>query len=54
MTRRRILFVDDAPNILAWIRRLLRSLRDDFELSFAESGKEALEMMAGDTFDVGL
>ena len=52
MTRRRILFVDDDPNILAGIRRLLRSFRDDFELHFAENGKEALEMMAGTAFDV--
>ena len=52
MTIRRVLFVDDAPNILSGIRRLLRSLRDDFELHFAESGKEALEIMAGTAFDV--
>jgi len=52
MTTRRVLFVDDDPNILSGIRRLLRSLRDDFELHFAESGKEALEIMAGTTFDI--
>ncbi len=52
MTKRHILFVDDDPNILAGIRRVLRSLRDDFELYFAENGKEALELMTGTTFDV--
>jgi len=52
MTKRRILFVDDDPNILAGIRRVLRSLRDDFELQFAENGKEALAMMEGTAFDV--
>ena len=52
MTRRRILFVDDDPHLLAGIRRLLHSLRDDFELHFATNGKEALEMMDGTAFDV--
>lgn len=52
MTKRQILFVDDDPNILAGIRRVLRSLRDGFDLQFAESGKDALEMMTGTTFDV--
>ncbi|MFH2122550.1 MAG: response regulator [Pseudomonadota bacterium] len=52
MTKRRVLFVDDDPNILAGIRRVLRSLRDDFELYFAENSKDALEIMAGTTFDV--
>jgi len=52
MSKRRILFVDDDPNILAGIRRSLRSLRDDFELHFAENGKEALEFMVQTPFDV--
>ncbi|MBU0663829.1 MAG: HDOD domain-containing protein [Proteobacteria bacterium] len=52
MTKRRVLFVDDDPNILSGIRRVLRSFRDDFELYFAENGKDALEIMAGTTFDV--
>jgi len=52
MTKRRVLFVDDDPNILAGIRRVLRSFRDDFELYFAENGKDALEIMAETAFDV--
>ena len=52
MTKRRILFVDDDPNILSGIRRVLRPMRDDFDLQFAESGREALEVMAGAEFDV--
>jgi HD-like signal output (HDOD) protein len=50
MTKRRILFVDDDPNILSGIRRVLRPLREDFDLQFAESGREALEMMERDEF----
>lgn len=45
MGKKNLLFVDDDPNILAGIRRILRSLRDDFDLHFAESGREALELM---------
>lgn len=52
MTQRRILFVDDDPNILSGIRRSLRSMRDAFDLHFAESGRDALEMMGGSPFDV--
>ncbi len=52
MTKRRILFVDDDPNILAGIGRVLRSLRNDFDLQFAGSGREALEVMAGAEFAV--
>lgn len=51
MTKRRILFVDDDPNILAGIRRVLRPLRDDFDLQFTGSGREALAVMAGAEFD---
>ena len=50
MTKRRILFVDDDPNILSGLRRVLRPLREDFDLQFAESGREALEMMEGSEF----
>jgi len=40
-----VLFVDDEPNILAGVRRMLRSLRQDFEFFFAENGPEALTVM---------
>jgi HD-like signal output (HDOD) protein len=52
MMKRRILFVDDDPNILSGIRRLLRSMRDTFDLCFAESGQEALATMEKSEFDV--
>ena len=52
MSKKRILFVDDEPNILAGLKRMLRSMRKEFELHFAENGKEALEVMAGTDFDV--
>ena len=52
MDSRKILFVDDEPNILDGLRRLLRSLRKEFELCFAGSANEALEMMNKNEFDV--
>jgi putative nucleotidyltransferase with HDIG domain len=48
----RVLFVDDQPNVLAGLRRMLRGLRDDWEMQFAESGDEALTLMAESPFDV--
>jgi len=52
MDKRRILFVDDEPNILDGLRRMLRSMRKEFELCFAESAKEALALMNENEFDV--
>ena len=52
MDKRRILFVDDEPNILDGLRRMLRSLRKDFELHFAGNAIEALELMDHLNFDV--
>lgn len=52
MDKRRILFVDDEPNILDGLRRMLRSMRNEFDLHFSRSGKEALEIMEKNEFDV--
>ena len=52
MEKRRILFVDDEANILDGLRRMLRSIRQDYELCFAESGAEALALMNDNEFDV--
>lgn len=50
--KRRILFVDDEPKILQGLRRMLRSMRHEWEMGFAESGPEALEMLEREPFDV--
>lgn len=44
--KRTILFVDDEPNILMGLKRMLRPMRDKWEVLFAGSGAEALEIMA--------
>lgn len=52
MSEKKILFVDDDPNILSGLRRMLRSMRDTFELHFAENGASALDIMSDTEFDV--
>lgn len=47
-----ILFVDDEPMILKGIQRSLHSMRGQWDMTFATGGKEALEVMAGQEFDV--
>lgn len=48
----RILFVDDEGNILQGLRRMLRSMRSEWEMDFAEGGEAALAKFAESPFDV--
>ncbi len=50
--RQRILFVDDEPNVLSGLQRMLRPMREEWDMVFAESGAKALEAMAQEAFDV--
>jgi HD-like signal output (HDOD) protein/CheY-like chemotaxis protein len=50
--KRRILFVDDEPLVLQGLQRMLRGLRDEWDMQFVSSGPEALEAMAGQPADV--
>jgi len=49
--KKRLLFVDDEPRVLDGIRRMLHSMREEWEISFAGSGREALDA-AAEGFDV--
>lgn len=49
--KKKILFVDDEPNILSGLKRMLRSQRNEWDMQFAEGGKAALEVMANEPFD---
>lgn len=49
---KRILFVDDEPNILEGLQRMLRSMRKEWDMAFAKSGQEALDLMASKPFDI--
>lgn len=47
-----VLFVDDEPNILKGLKRMLRSMRLEWEMFFANEGELALQMMEEKHFDV--
>lgn len=47
-----ILFVDDEANILQGLKRTLRPQRKEWDMEFAESGEEALKLIAEKGFDV--
>lgn len=47
-----ILFVDDEPNILDGLKRMLRPMRREWEMRFALGGEEALNVLAEKEIDV--
>ncbi len=47
-----VLFVDDDPNVLSGLRRMLRTSCRSWEIDFAISGEEALQKLAARHFDV--
>ena len=47
-----MLFVDDEQLVLNGLRRMLRSHRHDWDISFAQSGKEALSLFKEKSYDV--
>lgn len=52
MSTKKVIFVDDDPNILDDFRRILRPFRPEFDLYFATNGQEALAMMAKESFAI--
>lgn len=48
----KLLFVDDEPNILQGMRRMLRSMRKEYKMFFAEGGRQALDLMRDESIDV--
>jgi HD-like signal output (HDOD) protein len=48
----RVLFVDDEPNILMGLRRLLRPRHNEWEMTFVASGAEALAAMQESPYEV--
>jgi HD-like signal output (HDOD) protein len=49
---KKIMFVDDEPNVLQGLRRMLRPMRSEWEMSFAEGPERALEMLASGGYHV--
>jgi putative nucleotidyltransferase with HDIG domain len=48
----KVLFVDDEPNILNGLKRMLRSLRNNWQMTFVESGEQALQMLNQENYNV--
>ena len=49
--KRRILFVDDEPLVLKGLQRTLRSMRKEWDLDFAGSGLDALNILSSESYD---
>ncbi len=49
---KQVLFVDDEIKVLQGIRRLLHTLRKDWNMFFVTSGKEALQLLQQSDFDI--
>lgn len=49
---KRILFVDDDPNVLNGLKRSLWSMRKEWNMAFAPGGEEALKALEQAAFDV--
>lgn len=45
MVKKRVIFVDDDENIGQAMRRMLRPMRNEWEMTFCTSGEEALQVM---------
>jgi HD-like signal output (HDOD) protein len=52
MTTASILFVDDEPNVLSGLRRMLRGKKDQWSMNFVNGGAEALSFMESTPVDV--
>lgn len=49
---KRVLFVDDEPNILSGIRRMLRGFRKEWDMHFVGSGLDGLAILEQKDFDI--
>jgi len=50
--KKNILFVDDEKKVLDGLRRMLHGMRNEWEMTFVNSGKEALDTLAQKAIDV--
>ncbi|KRT55868.1 response regulator [endosymbiont of Ridgeia piscesae] len=49
--KKQILFVDDEPNVLAGLRRSLRTQRAEWQMAFCDGARDALELIDQTHFD---
>ncbi len=52
MAETSVLFVDDEPNVLQGLRRMLRHRRNEWDMHFADGGRAALAILAARPVDV--
>lgn len=52
MANKAVLFVDDEPNILSGLKRMLRPMRNDIDFYFADDGLKALDILQKKTIQV--
>lgn len=50
--KKSILFVDDEPNLIQGLKRMLRNMRNEWEMFFVEGGEEALTLLSENQIDV--
>jgi len=50
--KKSILFVDDEPNIIQGLKRMLRCMRGNWDMFFASGGKEALDILSDNHIDI--
>lgn len=50
--KKKILFVDDEINVLDGLRRMLRSMRHEWDMQFASSARDALALLRESPFDL--
>jgi len=50
--KKRILFVDDEPNILTGLQRMLRKMRKEWDMVFVNSPERAIKELESDSYDV--
>jgi len=50
--KKQILFVDDEPLVLKGLQRTLRKMRNEWDMMFTSSGKEALDILSKQSMDI--
>jgi HD-like signal output (HDOD) protein len=50
--KKKVLFVDDEPNVLGGLRRMLRPLQKEWTTEFADGGPQALAVLEREPFDI--
>lgn len=52
MSKKKIIFIDDEANVLQGLKRSLRPMINEWDMTFLQSGKEALELLAKNEYNI--